>query len=335
MSNGIHSYSLQTLKMYFHAKALGKALGVDSHLTALYNASMNNQVKSVPLEQWQPEAEFAQQQQLASSLEANQLLLLPQLSFNLLADERALLTDSLLSGKRKNISFDKYSQKLGGCNEQADKALLTQMMRRFIQQAEHLVHLLLPEYQDHLIPGRTSYRPAKVEGRQADSYRKDDSRLHVDAFPSTPMQDLRILRFFANINPNNQPRTWRIGEPFEQLAERFIPDIHAPTPGTGKLMKWLHLTRKYRTRYDHYMLKLHNKMKADDNYQQQVTQTTVQLPANSCWMVFTDSVSHAAMAGQFCLEQTFYLPISAMNNNKLSPQHILQQQLNRELIPQL
>ncbi|MDF1655511.1 MAG: Kdo hydroxylase family protein [Coxiellaceae bacterium] len=300
----------------------------------IYNAGMNNQIKSVELDQWQPDVAYAEQQRLVDNLEASQLLLFPQLSFDLLPEERALLNENILSGKRKNISFDKYSQKLGGCSEHTDKDLVTQMMRRFINQAEHLVHLLLPEYQDDLIPGRTSYRPAKVEGRQADSYRKDDSLLHVDAFPSTPMQDLRILRFFANINPNNQARTWRVGEPFEQLAQHFIADIHPPTPGTGKLMQWLHLTRKYRTRYDHYMLKLHNKMKADKNYQQQVPQSTIELPANSCWMVFTDSVSHAAMAGQFCLEQTFYLPIKAMKDSKQSPQHILQQQLNRELIPQ-
>ncbi|MDF1759513.1 MAG: Kdo hydroxylase family protein [Coxiellaceae bacterium] len=296
---------------------------------------MNKAIKSIELNQWQPEPSYAEQQQLVKNLESNQLLLFPQLSFELLPEERVLLNENILSGKRKNISFDKYSQKLGGCNVNINKPLVTQMMRRFINQAEHLVHLLLPEYQDDLIPGRTSFRPAKVEGRKADSYRKDDSLLHVDAFPSTPMQDLRILRFFANINPNNQPRTWRIGEPFEQLAERFIPDISAPTPGSSKLMQWLHVTRKYRTRYDHYMLKLHNKMKADQNYQQQVSQSTIELPANSCWMVFTDSVSHAAMAGQFCLEQTFYLPIKAMHNSKQSPHHILQQQLNRELIPQL
>ncbi len=296
---------------------------------------MNKPIQSIELNQWQPEPSYAEQHQLVKNLEASQLLLFPQLSFELLPEERILLSEAILSGKRKNISFDKYSQTLGGCNDTANKPLVTQMMRRFINQTEHLLHLLLPEYQDDLIPGRTSFRPAKVEGRKADSYRKDDSLLHVDAFPSTPMQDLRILRFFANINPNNQPRTWRVGEPFEQLAERFVSNISAPTPGSSKLMQWLHLTRKYRTRYDHYMLKLHNKMKADQNYQQQVSQSTIELPANSCWMVFTDSVSHAAMAGQFCLEQTFYLPIKAMQNSKQSPQHILQQQLNRELIPQL
>ena len=259
---------------------------------------------------------------------------MPQLAFDVLPEEQALLNENVLSGKRKNISFDKYSQKIGGCSESVDHEQVKAMMHRFANQAEHLLHLILPEYENQLIPGRTSYRPATVEGRQADSYRKDDTRLHVDAFPSTPMQNLRILRFFANINPNQAPRTWRIGEPFADLAERFIPSIHAPTPGSSKLMQLLHITRKYRTRYDHYMLKLHNKMKADVNYQKQVTQSTIQLPANTCWMVFTDSVSHAAMAGQFCLEQTFYLPVTAMIDNKQSPQHILQQQLNRELLPQ-
>ena len=146
------------------------------------------------------------------------------------------------------------------------------------------------------------------------------------------MQNLRILRFFANVNPNGKPRTWRIGEPFDQLAKRFHPKMRGPFPGSSKCLQLLHITRKYRTRYDHYMLQLHDKMKADQGYQQSVDQQVVDLPAKSCWMVFTDSVSHAAMAGQFCFEQTFYLPISAMQDIKRSPQHVMQQELGQVLL---
>ncbi len=294
---------------------------------------MNKLIHSVELQDWQPNNDTRSDHGIVDSLEANQLISFPQLSFDLLAEERPLLSEKILSGKRKNISFDKYSQRIGGLNDQYSTAIARNMMRRFAQHSEHLLHLILPHYQDQLIPGRTSFRPAEVTGRQSSSYRSDDTLLHVDAFPSTPMQNLRILRFFANVNPNSKPRTWRIGEPFEQLAQHFAKKMKAPFPGSSKCLQLLHLTRKYRTRYDHYMLQLHNKMKADSDYQKNVSQQTIELPANSCWMVFTDSVSHAAMAGQYCFEQTFYLPVDAMKNSKQSPQHIMQQQLGQALLP--
>src|SRR5204862_4964539 len=98
------------------------------------------------------------------------------------------------------------------------------------------------------------------------SYRKDDRRLHVDAFPSAPNQGMRILRVFCNVNPNNEDRIWRLGEPFEEVAKKFIPQTAAPIPGSARLLKWLQITKSYRTKYDHYMLQLHDMMKSDHAY---------------------------------------------------------------------
>ena len=47
---------------------------------------------------------------------------------------------------------------------------------------------------------RTSFRPGAIETR-ALSPRKDDKRLHVDAFPSSPVQGRRIFRVFTNAHP--------------------------------------------------------------------------------------------------------------------------------------
>ena len=55
------------------------------------------------------------------------------------------------------------------------------------------------------------------------SVRADDRRLHVDAFPSRPNYGERILRVFTNVNPDGEPRVWRVGEPFEDVAPRFLP----------------------------------------------------------------------------------------------------------------
>ncbi len=68
----------------------------------------------------------------------------------------------------------------------------------------------------------TSYRPFDVDKRKL-SWRRDDTRMHVDAFPSNPIGERRILRIFRNINAEGQPRHWRVGEAFGDMAEKFLP----------------------------------------------------------------------------------------------------------------
>ena len=60
-------------------------------------------------------------------------------------------------------------------------------------------------------------------------------------------------------------------------------------------------------------------------------QTAYEFPVGSTWMAFTDQVSHAAMAGQHLLEQTFYLPVTAMADEARSPLRILERLTGREL----
>ena len=205
------------------------------------------------------------------------------------------------------------------------------MMQRFNQFVTQLIYHLFPRYKDHLLVARTSYRPTEIYGRIAPSYKKDDTRLHVDAFPATPVQGRRILRVFSNINPKQQARVWRVGEPFEKVVQRFLPKINHPFIN-GKILQKFKITKGLRTRYDHIMLQLHDRMKADEVYQREVAQVELPLPASSTWIVQTDVVSHAALAGQFVLEQTFYLPIIAMQNQNLSPLRMLEKQVGKFLV---
>jgi len=155
------------------------------------------------------------------------------------------------------------------------------------------------------------------------SYRKDDTRLHVDAFPATPMGEHRILRVFSNVHPQGQERIWRVGEPFKEVASQFFPRLRAPWWKERQLLKMLHITKRERTLYDHYMLQLHDHMKYDLAYQASAQQQTIAFAAGSTWVVYSDVVSHAAMSGSYLLEQTFYLPFTKMRTPDLAPQRIL------------
>jgi hypothetical protein len=79
------------------------------------------------------------------------------------------------------------------------------------------------------------------------------------------------------------------------------------------------------------MLRLHDLMKQDSDYQSSSPQELVDLPAGSTWLTFTDQVAHAAMAGQYQFEQTFLLPVSAMLNDVRSPLRVLERLKGRRL----
>jgi hypothetical protein len=245
--------------------------------------------------------------------------------------ESTLFTPAIL-GTAKNASFDPRTGRLGGTTLTGkDAEILSGFMRRFSTSSQALLDRLLPAYRGRLRQARASFRPAEIAGR-ASSWRKDDTRLHVDSFPATPSGGDRILRLFTNVNPAGRARTWRIGDDFEAVASRFATSLHPPFPGAGHLLALLRITKTPRSAYDALMLQLHDAMKADDEFQRSCPQTTVDFAAGSTWLAFTDAVSHAATAGQYQLEQTFLLPTAAMLDEGRSPLRILERLKGRRLV---
>lgn len=286
-------------------------------------------IHTLSITDWQHKILANQQASALDLIEQGHLIYLPKLSFKLNPEEMRFLSPIYADQKNKNISFDHHADKIKGVTASLeDQMQLKKMLKRFAAHAMSLVSGLFPGYMSAIQQGRTSFRPVEINQRKSPSYRKDDTRLHVDAFPANPNQGRRILRVFSNINPHGQDRVWRIGEPFEEVARRFLPHIRMPIPGSSHLLRAFKITKNKRTTYDHIMLHLHDRMKADLNYQKEVRQMEVRFPAGTSWIVLTDQTSHAAMAGQFALEQTFYLPVSAMQAEANSPLRVLERLLN-------
>lgn len=270
-----------------------------------------------------------------SSLEKGKILLFPNLIFPFSLQEKFLFSPHIADKKNKNVSFLLHRpHELKGIHPhfKSSHPLLSNLLMRYAKNTIFLIQQLLPRYANFLTVARTSFRPVEIKNRYVASYRKDDKRLHVDAFPSSPNQGSRILRVFCNVNPHNQARIWRIGEPFEVVAKKFLPRIASPLPGLARILQSLRITKSYRTPYDHYMLHLHDYMKKDATYQKEAAQEEIHFSAGSSWIVQTDDVSHAAMEGQYVLEQTFHLPVSAMQRPEFSPLAVLEKLLNRSLI---
>jgi hypothetical protein len=272
----------------------------------------------------------ALQGELTSALESGSVVSLSGLEFPMSDAEMELLDPRILA-KAKNVSYNPATDSIGGTSCTGTEAkVLQQMMARYSRKARDLVATLFPGYKEKLRIMRTSLRPAEISGRKS-SWRKDDTRLHVDAFPSQPTHGNRILRVFCNVNPAGKPRVWRLGEPFEDVARRFLPGIGRPFPGSARLKRMLGLTKTVQSEYDFVMLKLHDAMKADDNYQQSVGQTPVEFQPGTTWICYADSVSHAALSGQHQFEQTVQIPLGAMLDTDKSPLRILERLSQRAL----
>jgi hypothetical protein len=265
------------------------------------------------------------------ALESGKVLFLPRLAFVLSADEKKFLSPQWSDGKAKNVSYDPAAYQVRHTAAQGDdRAALAAMMDRYANSARTLVTSLCPGYARDLAWGLTSFRPISAANREA-SIRKDDMRLHLDAFASRPVQGKRLLRVFCNVNPDGAPRVWELGESFDTVAEKFRGRIPSPLPGSAWLLEKLHITKGRRSEYDHIMLGLHDQAKLDNAYQQSSPKTRVELPASTTWIVFTDLVMHAVLSGQYLLEQTFYLPPAAMQDEARAPLRRLEKLYQRAL----
>ena len=290
----------------------------------------NEPVLILDLDNWRPQIAPELSEHLAMSLEKGKVLCLPRMQFQLSEAEQEFLSPAWLSGKRKNISLEGDSVR--GANGPAEAmASLAAMIRRYSQHATDLVTRMFPKYRDYLKQARTSFRPGLVNSAPS-SWRKDDSRLHVDAFPSRPNHGRRILRVFTNVNNQGVARVWRVGEPFESAARHFMPAIPRQLPWSGKLLHALRITKAPRSNYDHIMLHLHDGMKADLNYQKESPQREVHFAPGTTWICFSDQVLHAAMSGQYMFEQTIHLPIAAQYYPELSPLSTLEKITDRALV---
>jgi len=290
-----------------------------------------NSLKEFDFNCWDPIVNSSLSDQVIAALEGGQVVVLPHLAFNLLPEEERFLSSNWSDKKAKNISLRPNAGLRGATGSELDMLALRGMIERFADQSQQLISKILPSYVPNLTVANTSFRPFEVEARMS-SYRKDDTRLHPDAFPSNPTQGTRLLRVFNNVNPNGKPRVWRVGEPFTQMANQFLPKTKALLPLQAWLMKTLHITKRTRTEYDHRMLQLHDLVKADMDYQKNSPQQSVNFMPGTTWIVYSDQVLHADMSGQYMFEQTFHLPVSGLKNPETAPLRVLEKMLKRSLI---
>lgn len=281
-------------------------------------------------------------------LEEGNILLFPQTPVAL---ENAEDTQFLLgleqsrSVLHKNLAYQSATDRIVGANlcsaNSAAHARLRAILRSYSQRVtEFLVGFLIP-YQARWQVDYTSFRPTEEQGRNL-PLRKRNDLLHTDAFPTRPTQGARILRFFQNIHPT-RPREWIVGEPFRALVPQFIPaSIALPRAESVQMQKMRKticragmgraIPALQRSPYDRFMLRFHNFLKENSGYQSQGARAAISFPPGSSWMIYTDTVPHAVLSGQYALEQTFLVAPQAMVAPEHAPLSVLESLVGQRLV---
>ncbi|HLH36632.1 MAG TPA: Kdo hydroxylase family protein [Alloacidobacterium sp.] len=280
-----------------------------------------------------------QQRDWCIHLEAGDILYFPQTPINIPETDLQFLlgqqqTDSSL---HKNIAYKPNIDKLSGVDTKtADAAAVARLqgiMRQYSKCVTEFLTRFLAPYKANWHLDYASFRPQEEEGRDLPQRRRNDL-LHTDAFPTRPTYGARILRFFNNIHPT-RTRDWVVSDPFATIVKQFVPAEITPrvdgalsraakslgsSIGLGAAIPSIK-----RTAYDDFMMRFHNFLKENTGFQANCPKYAFNFPPGSSWMVYTDTIPHAVLAGQYALEQTFLVNPEALVAPATSPLNVLQE----------
>jgi 3-deoxy-D-manno-octulosonic acid hydroxylase-like protein len=251
-------------------------------------------------------------------------------------------TDSSL---HKNIAYKPKSDELTGLDTKTANSAavdrLRSILRGYSQSVTAFLTGFLAPYRGRWELDYASFRPQEEEGRDLPLRRRNDL-LHTDAFPTRPTHGARILRFFNNIHPT-RTRDWIVSDAFRAVATKYAPaEIALPQPDSpaGRAFKSFATglglgaaaPALKRSPYDDFMMRFHNFLKENREFQSSCAKYDYQFPAGSSWMVYTDMVPHAVLAGQYALEQTYLVAAEAMVAPEHAPLTVLQELTGATLV---
>lgn len=275
-------------------------------------------------------------------LERGRILFFREPPFAFPAGDREFLLSQQWTDLRmhKNVSYRPTEDVLRGIS--GDTAKIERIHSIFRGYSARLVEFatrFLSPYARQWTVDFASFRPIEEERRSLPVHKRNDL-LHVDAFPSRPTRGGRILRVFTNLNPE-KPRVWNATDDFESLAH-----AHAEKAGllqianddgflSRTVQNWgekLGFGGFGRTPYDMFMLRFHDYLKENHEFQASCPKMRLEFPPLATWIVFTDGVAHAVLSGRFAIEQTFLVPPSALVAPHFAPYKILERIAGRPLV---
>jgi hypothetical protein len=252
-----------------------------------------------------------------------------------------LLEQRLASRAHKNISYDPRRETANGylrqSAEQAERVRL--ILATFARDVTAWLTATLPRYAGAWRPDMVSYRPVEEATRKLRLKARNDL-LHVDAFPTRPTNGWRILRCFVNVNPT-EPRVWVTSDPVARLLERYGPAVGLPGAdglswarrAQDSMLRLFRPGRPTRSAYDSFMLRLHDYLKANTEFQERVPKRYWKFAPGSAWMAITDTCSHAVLRGRYALEHSYFLAPHSLALPDESPAALLAKACGRPVVP--
>jgi len=284
--------------------------------------------------------------QYCALLEDGEILSFDSIPFEFSKEDREFLLSQKQSGLKvhKNVSYRPQEDILRGdaCETAQDTARLHEIMRRYSAAVTQFLTRFLAPYAPHWSLDFASYRPLEEKGRDLAIHKRNDL-MHIDAFPSRPTHGARILRVFTNINPS-RPRIWETTDKFPIIVEKFadqagLPKFAAESGSASEkmrqslapLLRLVGVKGTDRSAYDRFMLRFHDYLKENSDYQTKWEKIRLEFPPGATWMVYTDQVPHAAISGQFMTEQTYIIPVKAMVTPERCPLRVLEKHCGKAL----
>lgn len=300
-------------------------------------------MKVVTIEDW-PAAEPVDYR---PQLESGNVLFFPHIPFVFSDDSKDFLRKLNFEGGalHKNVAYRPASDRVTGIDgdvAQADR--LREIFRQYSRSVVQFTTELLPQYAASWKLDYTSFRPLEEKGRNLPLLKRNDL-IHTDAFPSRPTNGNLILRVFTNIHPT-KTRNWITTDPFRVIAERYARDagleqIAAGSTsatarflnGSARVLRNFGVPIVPRSPYDRFMLRLHDYLKRNEEFQKNCAKYSFDFPPGSLWLTFTDVLPHSVHSGQHALEQTFIVARTAMADPQQAPVSILEKICGKPLLP--
>lgn len=280
-------------------------------------------------------------------LEEGNILFFPQTPIAIAEDDLRFLRslEQSSSGLHKNLAYKPSVDKVSGADMKSTSPEASERLHRILRDySRHVTEFLtgfLAPYGARWQLDYGSFRPQEEAGRDLPLRRRNDL-MHTDAFPTRPTHGARILRFFNNLHPA-RTRDWITGEPFGALVQQFAPAKIALPKAEGTAMRAMRGAARgfglggavpalKRSPYDAFMMRFHNFLKENAEYQVHGKREEWRFPPGSSWMVYTDMVPHAVLAGQYALEQTYLVAPEAMVAPEHSPLGVLEAMSGEKLV---
>jgi hypothetical protein len=277
-------------------------------------------------------------------LERGDILFFPTGGFEISAAVRTALMGASQDGRsfHKNIAYKPNVDRVSGLVDRAESETILPAMREYSRSALEFMKRILPDYGRAWKVDYASFRSIEERGREL-PLTKRNNLLHVDSFPTRPVFGDLILRCFTNVNPD-EPREWLTSDPFAKMAPEEAMKAGLTTYANAAGSE-LHKVRRQLTRglaragvpvvdrspYDAFMLHFHDWLKGNREYQENCPKYRFSLPPGSTWLVFTDMVPHAVLAGRLAFEQTVIVSRDSLANRYRAPSAILEKIAGRAL----